>query len=260
MKCHLGLLLMINEVAFIKSPLLFKNKFFIYPPSVKEIIETKEFPMYRRLFTLSQEELEDEFIKNNKDKIIDNIVIPTPFEYLLKNIEVSPQFSAIAKKAFKYFLHEDVSFLLKEGMILIGNVEKEILRAKSVEDLKFLKEEDYFEFQNLIRESLGEKSIEPPNPNEDPRVKRIKAKARYRDSIKMKKGLGISLGTSLASICCMGLGITPLNIGEMSYASLGSITRTYQEKEKYQIDIDSLLAGADSKKIKPKYWIRNLED
>ena len=27
--------------------------------------------------------------------------------------------------------------------------------------------------------------------------------------------------------------------------------------EKYDIDIRSLLAGADSKKVKPKYWIRN---
>jgi hypothetical protein len=58
----------------------------------------------------------------------------------------------------------------------------------------------------------------------------------------------------------MGLGITPLNIGEMSYAAVGILIRTYQEKEKYETDVRSLQAGADSKKIKPKYWIRNLED
>jgi hypothetical protein len=57
----------------------------------------------------------------------------------------------------------------------------------------------------------------------------------------------------------MGLGITPLNIGEMSYASMGELVRTYQEKEKYDLDVRSLLAGADSKKIKPKYWIRNTD-
>ena len=33
-----------------------------------------------------------------------------------------------------------------------------------------------------------------------------------------------------------------------------------QNIQKYEIDIDSLLAGADSKKIKPKYWIRNFEE
>ena len=31
-------------------------------------------------------------------------------------------------------------------------------------------------------------------------------------------------------------------------------------KKKYDIDIRSLLAGADSKKVKPQNWIRNIED
>ena len=101
--------------------------------------------------------------------------------------------------------------------------------------------------------------MEPPNPNEDPRVKRIKAKARYRDKIKAKKGMGISLGTTLASICCMGIGITPLNIGEMSYVAIQGIMSTFQEKDQYELDTRILLAGGDSKKVKPKYWIRNLE-
>ena len=74
----------------------------------------------------------------------------------------------------------------------------------------------------------------------------------------MKKGP--SLFSVMASICCMGIGLTPLNIGEMSYVALESILRKYQEKEKYQLDIDSLLAGADSKKVKPQYWIKNLND
>jgi hypothetical protein len=33
----------------------------------------------------------------------------------------------------------------------------------------------------------------------------------------------------------------------------------YQQNEEYDIDIRSLLAGADSKKVKPKYWIKNLD-
>ena len=55
----------------------------------------------------------------------------------------------------------------------------------------------------------------------------------------------------------MGIGITPLNIGELSYASIGVIMNMMQDKEKYDIDIRRLLAGASSKKVKPKYWIRN---
>ena len=48
----------------------------------------------------------------------------------------------------------------------------------------------------------------------------MKAKARYRDKIKAKKGNGLDLGTTLVSICCMGIGLTPLNIGKISYASI----------------------------------------
>lgn len=121
-------------------------------------------------------------------------------------------------------------------------------------------EDEYFDFQNMIRTCLGEDTISPPNPNEDPRIKRIKAKARYRDKIKAKQGKGLSLSATLVSICCMNFGLNPLNIGELSYAALSPLIRYYQEKEKYEIDIKSLLAGADSKKIKPKYWVRNIDD
>ena len=58
----------------------------------------------------------------------------------------------------------------------------------------------------------------------------------------------------------MNIGINLLNIGELSYAALPILISTYQEKEKYELDIRSLLAGADSKKVKPKYWLRNLDD
>jgi hypothetical protein len=84
-------------------------------------------------------------------------------------------------------------------------------------------------------------------------------KALERDIIKARSGKngGISFYTSLVSICYMNIGITPLNIGEMSYACISDLIRVYQEKEKYELDVKALLAGADSKKIKPKYWIRN---
>jgi hypothetical protein len=52
-----------------------------------------------------------------------------------------------------------------------------------------LTEEDFFDFQNLIRSSLGDKDIPPPlpeDPDEDPRVRRIKEKARERDRIKAR--------------------------------------------------------------------------
>ena len=132
--------------------------------------------------------------------------------------------------------------------------------VKSVEELRIIKEDNYFEFQQLLRRSIGEKEVEPYNPDENPKVKYFKAKARLRDRVKAKSKDNLTLGSTLAAICCMDLNLNPLNIGELSQAAISVLIRYYQEKEKYEIDIKSLLAGADSKKVKPQNWIRNIED
>jgi hypothetical protein len=89
-----------------------------------------------------------------------------------------------------------------------------------------------------VRACTGKKEVEKPDLNLDPRIAEIKRKSRRAERLKAKqaakgKGDGVSLYTILVSICCMGLGITPLNIGEMSYVALEAILRKYQEKEKY---------------------------
>jgi len=89
-------------------------------------------------------------------------------------------------------------------------------QVKSIEELRIINKDNYFDFQNALRRAIGEKEIEPYNPNENPKIKYFKAKARLRDRVKAKSKDALTLGTTLASICCMGIGITPLNIGELS--------------------------------------------
>jgi len=53
----------------------------------------------------------------------------------------------------------------------------------------------------------------------------MKAKARYRDKIKAKQNAkkGLNLFSIMTSICCMGIGLNPLNIGEMSYVAMNAL-------------------------------------
>ena len=248
---------MIDSEVLIGLPLNFKNKFEVYPPTVAEVIGNPSYSQYHKALTITADDIRDELAKNEQ-----YTNIPTPFEFLLINCYHYPKFAEVVKGAFQFFLHQNVNFFYEQKMLVIGNLEQEVIKIKSLNDLITITEEEYFDFQNMIRQAVGEKQekpSEPPDPNEDPRVARIKAKARERDRIKARKGTqnGISLSTSLMAICCMGIGITPLNIGEMSYASIGPLMSMLQNKEKYDVDVRSLLAGADSKKVKPKYWIRN---
>ena len=249
-----------KELYFICQPSEFKPGIKIYPPTVRDVIANDYYTTYGRLLTYSQEEVEDEFVEANKTLE----VYPTPIEFMLNNSYHNKEYESLCKQAFKFFIHQDVTFLYEQKMIIVGELQEVLKTAQSLDDLIMLKEEEFFNFQNAIRECIGKKEIKPPDPNEHPKVKEMRRRARYRDKVKAKQAAkgkdGVTLFTTLVSICCMGLGITPLNIGEMSYVALESILRKYQEKEKYDLDIKSLLAGADSKKIKPKYWIRNFEE
>ena len=249
---------MSKELFFIGAPVQFKPGVNIYPPKVKEVVSNPGYNSFSRVLTYSHEEIEDIFVKEKKE--VDSF--PTPLEFLLNNCYHNKDYENICKKAFQFFLKSEVEFLYDKKAILIGRVEDVLKELTSIDQIIMIYEEEFFEFQNLIRMATNQKIAEPPNPNEHPKIKAMKAKARYRDKVKAQQAAknGMDLFTIMTSICCMGIGISSLNIGEMSYVAMQAILSQYQEKEKYSIDIDSLLAGADSKKIKPKYWIRNLDE
>ena len=105
-------------------------------------------------------------------------------------------------------------------------MQKLIVDIKTLDDLQnlpALTEENYFDFQNNIRAALGDKMLEDYRRDKDPRVRRIKAKARYRDKIKEKRKKGNSIELSMIAMCCMNVGINPLNIEKLSYGAMGRI-------------------------------------
>ena len=247
---------MINS--FLKLPINFLNICKIYPPSINDIYNNKDYSLYHNFFTISQEDIEDLYVEKKLNN--PNEQIPTPFLFLLAQAYNNSEYYKKIKDAFRFFCHEEITILFDRKEILLCDLEKEIETITDSKDLlkiPTIKEDNFLEFQNCVRDSLGEKRLDPPDPNTHPKKREMLAKARLRDRVKAKSGKGISLETSIKAICCMGIGLTPLNIGEMSVAAISDIINTYQKKEKYDLDIRSLLAGASSKKIKPKYWISN---
>ena len=244
---------MINSYAFLALPIRKKN-YSVYPPTLNDSLNNPNFTQWEGLFTTSQEELEDSIHEHNPSY---DGPIPTPWLFLLGSAYEDKEFENTIREAFRFFLHEEITILYENQVIVLGNLEEELTKVSSAEELRIIDEEEFFNLQNTVRISLGMAPVEKPDPDESPRIKRMKAKARLRDRVKAKKGMGLSLGDSLVSICCMGIGLTPLNIGEISYAALGKIIDRYQKKEAYETDIQSILAGADAKKIHPKYWIAN---
>lgn len=252
---------MIDERIFLGYPIDFKDICQIYPPTVNDVVGNKEFGIYQSLLTMSQNDLDEAYGQN------ENISqIPTPFQYLLMNYYQDEEMRRLIHAAFDKFIHEPVTIVPEIEMLLIGKSEDEIDPDVDLDNPRLLTEENFFDFQNQIRVVMGADPVEPPEPedeNLDPRIKRWKAKVKASERLLAKKRAknknSPTFGTLLAAICCMGIGLSPLNIGEMSYACVHWLIAMEQQKEEYDIDIRALLAGADSKKVKPKYWIKNID-
>ena len=249
---------MINERVLLGFPIDFKDICQVYPPTVNDVIGDKDFGLLRSLLTMTQEDLTDAYTKEEID------VVPTPFQYLLINCYQDEETMEKVQKGFMKLVHEPVAIVPEIEMFLIGKAEEDIDPDVDLENPRLLTEENFFEFQNCIREVLGEDAAKPPDEEElieDPRIRRYKMKIREHDKLIARKKAkeAPTIGTLLAAICCMGIGLTPLNIGEISYACVHWLTAIEQQKEEYDIDIRALLAGADSKKVKPKYWIKNID-
>ena len=251
---------MIDERILLGFPIDFKDICQIYPPTVNDVVGNKDFGIYQSLFTMTQEELDKAFLQDERVNYV-----PTPFQYLLINYHQDEKVRKKIHEAFTFFIHEPVTIVPEIEMLLIGKSEEELDPNVDLEEPRLLTEENYFEFQNIIRQVMGtevEKKPDPEEENLDPRIKRYKMKIKQSEEILKKKKAknAPTLGTLLTAICCMGIGLNPLNIGEISYACVHWLISMEQQKEEYDIDIRALLAGADSKKVKPKYWIKNLNE
>lgn len=94
----------------INEPVNFQKICKVYSPTVRQVITEENFLVYRKLLTLSQEEIEDEYME--KEIELSNVL--TPLEYLLNSSFNNKQVEALSIKAFEFFIHEPVSFIYEE--------------------------------------------------------------------------------------------------------------------------------------------------
>ena len=78
MRWIITLPVMIDASFFLGYSLPFGNICEVYPPKIKDIVTNKNYPVYKKLFFISQEDIEDEFVeqKVSFDKLL------TPLEYI----------------------------------------------------------------------------------------------------------------------------------------------------------------------------------
>ena len=226
----------------------------IKPLTVGELIKLgTKYQQYLSLLTISRDELEDisEKIYDPQEKM--EFLKLTPFDYLMVMAQFNDTFFMELKTAFSTFLKDEVFLIPQAQQIAIGKIEQG----------RLINKENFEDFQKVIRlQNRLDTPEEPPeNENFMQRKFRLRRKAVKKAKAKQqsKDENAPTLSDLVASVCVLGIGVTWENVMDMPIYTFYDLFSRYQKKEKYDLDVRSLLAGADSKKIKLKYWIRNNE-
>lgn len=169
--------------------------------------------------------------------------------YLLQSAAHNDMFLLELQRAFSTFLTEEILLLPKINAVLVGPKEQR----------RLITEENFADFQDILRIQNRREVKEAPPENESAIARKFRLKREARDAAKKKQqqknGEGQSLVELLEIAETFGIDYKHKTL----YAFYGLIQR-HQAREKWNQDIQMLCAGADSKKLKTKYWGESLKE
>ena len=240
------------EQFFVGIPTEIKNICKVYPVTVREIAEigAKNFYSYLSFFTLEKEDIDD-FLKEQKME-----VQITPFQFTLINAHEDKQYFNNLQKAFKFFLHEEnITILVGNEAIVLGDIREE----------RLIMEEDFniicaiVAAQNVVhKESAEEKMNNPANSKAEQIIKKLKEGRKIRE--KKNSNSNLSFVDLVASLAAKGNGLNALNVWDLTYYAFNDQFKRMQMIEEFESSRQSLLAGADPKKVELKHWLRPINN
>lgn len=235
--------------AFLNKPSHLKGVCKVYPYTMGDIVEMGIIEYNSRLGVLLLTETDIYNLikeKTGKEPEIDKI---HPLQYLLASAAVDDMFLLELKKVFSTFVKEDVYILPEYGSVVIGSPEKK----------RLINERNYRDFQDILRIQNRREFVEPPPENETAGERKMRLLREKVAAVKkkqaQKKGEGKALSELLEIAETYGI-----DVQNHTLYAFYSLLRRHQLREKWEQDLQIICAGADSKKIKTKYWGESLDD
>lgn len=244
-----------REDLFLGAPYEIKGVCKVYQLTINEIREAMGIEKYQyfiNLLVMEEEELK-ELIKK-KTGVLPPDFNMTVFQYLMMSAALDQSFFLDFKQGISTFIKEKILISPKRQMIIVGDPKER----------RIITEKEFNEMGLALRYFNNLRIKEPPPENETAMQKRFRLKREERERVKeqtQKKQAeedGTDFSDIMSSLCVMNVGITPLNIGQYTMYQIKNILERAQAKETYYTELDMIMAGADSKKIKPKHYVRNL--
>lgn len=243
----------VKEQAFCCVPSSFYDKQYVckvYPYSIKEIVEMGTSIYNRRLGLLLL--TEDDIASIIKEKTGSDVTEAiNPLEYLLQSAAYDDMFLLELKDTFATFIKEEVLLLPKINSVLVGG-------ETAAKQKRLITPKNFRDFQDILRIQNRREVVAPPPADETPGERKMRLLREKVAAVKKKQAQKKGEGQTLVEL--MEIASTfGIDRNESLYAFY-SLVRRHQMREKWQQDLQMICAGADSKKLKTKYWGENPDD
>lgn len=216
----------------------------IHPATLREIaiIGVNVYFRYVNLLTVSK----DEVLKMIEQEI-------SPFNFLFINSIYKEDFKTEFVEALRFFVKEDILILPEIEAICIGNFED----GRMLTEQNFTELQDILKFQNFIQSEVIKYT------GEDEAAALIKQKlAKGREKVEKAKRSreesNIEL-TDLISSLSINSSLNMLEVWDLSYYTFNDQFKRMRILEQYNTGLQSIMAGADPKKIKLQDWIQSIQ-
>lgn len=225
----------------------------IKPLTLNEIknIGYTNYMRYLNLFTVN---VEDFF---NKENIPDNIKINI-FDLIINsgNQELINEFI----NALKIFIREEKIYLhIESNLIFLGEIYDEINKNKIITRNNFEELIKIIKLQNYLV-NIDKDKYNPKNEKAKKIIEKLKkAKQAINKSKKNDDNENIDFADIVSAVSTKSNHINKKNIWNLTMYQLIDEYNRLNMIDQYDINIRSLLAGADSKKIKIKHWMSKID-
>lgn len=225
----------------------------VYPIKLKEIsqIGSDKFFFLLGLLCMNPTLVDKEFLKDSNFEENEKILL-----YFITFAKQDIKFQLDFCQAISFFTKEKVSFNTEEAYFFVeqeGAKEEQIITVSVLEALQYIVSR-----QNFLSVDKKEE-FKPANDKAAEIIAKRKSGRAKVNELKTKNLEGPNFSDLVSSLAAKGNGLNIFNIWNLNYYAFNDQLKRMGMIEEYDVGIQSLMAGADSKKVKLKYWIRNIQ-
>ena len=230
----------------------------IYPLKLKDIVKLRysKYNSYISLLLIDKSQLNN----NNDNKDIDLNQI-TNFDIVFSSCLMDEQFRISYFNMLEVFFKETIQ--LGNGFFYFGNLIKNELDGIGLESNRIIYKNNFNEIVNLLKQinsmkNKEENEFNPANDKAKEIADRMKKAREKINKVKAKSGEDLSLSDLISAFAFYNKNTDLNSIFEMTIYQFNNQFQRMQLVNNYEISVQSLLHGADPKKVEIKNFITKL--